>query len=89
MKATPIPTRSGWCTFQNTSTSARKSGIHGTRPSGNMFSSSATIRLLQIKTGLAGSNSCWPDRMIMLSFLARSFGSAFLDGHFRRASDGP
>ena len=70
MKARPIPTRSGWCTFQNTSTSAMKSGIQGTRPSGNMFSSNAAIRLAQMNSGLAGSSSCWPDRMIMVSILA-------------------
>jgi hypothetical protein len=37
----------GWCTPQNTSTSARKSGSQATRPSGSMFmfSSSATSRL--------------------------------------------
>ena len=36
----------------------QKSGIQGTRPSGSMFSSSAAIRLDQMKTGLAGSSNC-------------------------------
>ena len=44
-----MPTRSGWCTLQNTSTSASKSGIHGVRPSGSMLTSSASSRLPQMK----------------------------------------
>ena len=55
-----MPTRSGWCTLQNTSTSASRSGIQAVRPSGSMFTSSASSRLPQMKTGLAGSSSCWP-----------------------------
>ena len=41
-KATPTPTRRGWCTFQNTSTSASRSGIAGSRPSGSRLSANAT-----------------------------------------------
>ena len=42
MNAAPTPTRSGWCTLQNTSTSASRSGIQGTRPSGSMLNASAS-----------------------------------------------
>ncbi len=49
-----MPTRRGWCTFQNSSASASQSGTSGSWPQGNRFSSSAATSEPQMKNGFAG-----------------------------------
>ena len=61
--------RWGWCTLQNTSTTASRSGTQAARPHKpmpmSMLNASAPTRLLQINKGLAGSSSWRPGRMII------------------------